>query len=65
PVILHPEATPHTVTPLPGSAQMRVQQLVPLEQGIPSWMHPPGGKMQNPALPSFVLHSLLQQSKSP
>ena len=29
------------MAPLPGSTQTRLQQVVPLEQGLPSWLQPP------------------------
>jgi hypothetical protein len=41
PVSRQPPAGWQTVTPVPGSSQIREQQFEPPEQGFPSWMHPP------------------------
>jgi hypothetical protein len=46
PVIVQPEDGRQIVAPVPGSAQIRVQQLEAPAQGIPSWLQPPGGSMQ-------------------
>ena len=46
PVMMQPEDGVQTVAPVPGSAQMRVQQVELPEQGIPFWLQPPGGRTQ-------------------
>jgi hypothetical protein len=62
--MMHPEAGWHTFVPLPGSAQIRVQQLEGPSQGIPPCSQPPGGAMQYPGVPSFLLQTFSQQSRS-
>jgi hypothetical protein len=65
PVIVQPDELRQMVAPVPGSAQIRVQQFEAPEHGFPSWLHPPGSWTQYPALPSFLLQILLQQSSLP
>ena len=74
PVNRQPPAGWHTVAPDPGSTQMREQQLVPLVQGLPSWVHPPPPpptmRRQVPTPPSTTeqarpQHSALFPQRSP
>jgi hypothetical protein len=60
PVSRQPPAGWHTVTPEPGSAQIREQQLLPPLQGLPSWVQPP------PPPPEMMTppHAWPQQSSS-
>jgi hypothetical protein len=44
------------------STQSRVQQFEALAQGLPSWLHPPEGRMQRPAAPEVALHMPEQHS---
>ena len=43
---------------------MRVQQVEGPAQGIPLALQPPGGSTQTPAVPSFLVQTLLQHSTS-
>jgi hypothetical protein len=68
PVIRQPPEIWHTVTPLPGSTHMRVQQFEAPEQGTPSSLQPdPVGLRQRPetALPAATVQSPVQQSFGP
>jgi hypothetical protein len=65
PVMMQPDAGKHTIAPLPGSEQLRVQQLELPVHGIPPMPQPPLNSRQYPAVPSFLLHSFSQQSPSP
>lgn len=66
PVRRQPPTGWHTVAPEPKSTQTREQQLVPPEQGLPSWMQPPPPppliERHTPAPPSFAEHTFPQQS---
>jgi hypothetical protein len=66
PVRRQPSTGWQMVAPEPGSTQTREQQLVPLEQGLPSWIHPPPppplSAWQTPAPPSLAEQTLPQQS---
>lgn len=62
------------MTPEPGSAQIREQQVLPLEHGLPSALQPvaplPDTVRQNPAVPEFSeqeppQHSLSLKQTSP
>jgi hypothetical protein len=53
-----------TVTPLPGSAQVRVQQPVEPEQGLPSWTQPPFGRAQRPASDVVLERSQVPEQQS-
>ena len=68
PVRRQPPAGRHTFAPVPGSAQMRLQQLEPLAHGLPPCRHPPPPppvmKRQVPAVPSLRLQARPQQSRS-
>jgi hypothetical protein len=44
--MMQPDDFLQMVAPVPGSEQIRVQQLELPAQGIPSWLQPPGGSMQ-------------------
>ncbi len=67
PVSRQPVAGKHTVAPLPGSEQMRVQQVLPPAQGLPLGVHPPPPppvmSKQRPTPPSFAVQALLQHSE--
>lgn len=53
PLRLQPLAARHTLAPLPRSAQRRLQQLLPPEQGLPSELHPPPA-VHRPTPPSLT-----------
>ena len=67
PVNRQPPAGRQTVAPVPGSAQMRLQQLEPPLQGFPPCRHPPPPppvtNRQTPGAPSFRLQARPQQSE--
>jgi hypothetical protein len=65
PVIRQPVAGRQIFAPVPGSAQTREQQVVPLEHGMPSWTQPPERTSQKPGEPSFLEQDREQQSTSP
>jgi hypothetical protein len=59
-----PGAGLQTVTPEPRSTQVRVQQLEAPLQGLPSWLQPPGFRMQRPGAGATASQSPEQQSSS-
>ena len=66
PVSRQPLAGKQTVAPEPGSKQVREQQLLPPEQGLPACVQPPPPppvmERQTPAPASCTLHALPQHS---
>lgn len=51
-----------TLAPEPMSRHSRVQQLVPLSQGLPSWVQLPGICWQRPGLERLVSQTPEQHS---
>jgi hypothetical protein len=66
PVVSQPLIGWQMGVPVPRSTQVREQQLVPLEQGLPSFTHPPLPPpvmmRQRPTPPSTAEHALPQHS---
>jgi hypothetical protein len=62
PVIRQPPAGAQTVTPVPMSLQMRVQQVEEPLQGSPPSTQPPDGWMQRPGWPFVASQSPEQHS---
>lgn len=52
----------HTLAPEPRSRQRRVQQLVPVSQGLPSWVQLPGICLQRPGVERLVSQTPEQHS---
>ncbi|HEX9398672.1 MAG TPA: hypothetical protein VF912_01080 [Anaeromyxobacter sp.] len=50
-----PPAGSHTVTPVPGSVQERVQQFDAPSHGVPPWPQPPDGVRQRPGVAAGVV----------